>query len=171
MRAFLSWFERSSIAVVAAFAALMLATFEGFRSGLGVTDTQAIVTLVAYMALSIPLSRVRRCRTLITSLYDASNRLLDRSPKTFTEVLEILGYLLPSKLRREVYEPSFLEIEVDLRTARNRCRKRWKRIAIAVIFVMRGALLFTDVIRVGVVRRLRPLVPQRLAEWWTRSSA
>ena len=82
---------------------------------------------------------------------------------------ELLGFMLPKKIREKVYEPGQNELLADFLRARA-YRTKWARRWLCVCFTFRTVLLVADCWRAMLADKtwsllLRP-IPDRVKRWW-----
>ena len=92
-----------------------------------------------------------RWHVLIAAFGSWFNRFRERrrSPRFVKRRLELLGYLLPHKSRKEIWEPSVEELICDWVKARRSYRDPWERWWIDTCFYLRGLVLVADCMRVA----------------------
>jgi hypothetical protein len=88
---------------------------------------------------------------------------------------EMFGFLLGSKTREEVFEPSFNDFKADyLKTRAARYRGKWAQRWLTLCFSLRLVAIFLEAVRLGLqsvaFRSLLLLVPPAIQtavkQWW-----
>ncbi len=85
-------------------------------------------------------------------------------------VWELLGYLLPWKVREKVYEPGHHELLEDYILTNRKYHAKWAKRWLGFCFTLRTLLLVLDCWRVLMadkgIQLLQKMIPEAIRRWW-----